>query len=152
MVRLSALRTGRFYLQEILLVLISIRGWVDPMAIAWSEGLCQWKIQMTPPGIELVTFWFVAQCFNQCANVVTSIPMYLPIQSHYITTQRILIPNCRLSCDNSRSMVNLTIVMAEYFWKGIVWKSFPLCRCVRFVTEMIWTESVRCVEDIYTFF
>jgi len=53
-VRLSALRTGRFY----------------PQGHSASEGLCQWKIPVIPSGIEPATFRFVAQHLNHCATAV----------------------------------------------------------------------------------
>jgi hypothetical protein len=50
--------------QELFLVLIFTRGWVDPRAMEWLEGDMSLKNPVTPPGIDPGTIQLVAQRLN----------------------------------------------------------------------------------------
>jgi len=68
--RLSALRTGRLYPQEILLVLISVKAESTPGPWCDRKDFMSMKNPLTPAGIETATFRFVAQHLNDCATAV----------------------------------------------------------------------------------
>ena len=73
--RLSALRIGRLYPQEIFLEIISVTGWVD------RKDFMSMKNPLTPAGIKPASFRFVAQNLNHCA---TAVPDVLGIYSNSV--------------------------------------------------------------------
>jgi len=67
--------------QEMLLVLISVGGWVDPRAMVRSGGFfMSIKNPLTPAGIEPAISRFVAQHLNHCA---TAVPLILQYSLYY---------------------------------------------------------------------
>jgi len=78
-VRLSVLRIGRLYPQEIPLAIISVRGWVDPRPIVRSEGF--YVNEKSTAGIEPATFRIVAQHVNHCATAVPHYELCIAEQS-----------------------------------------------------------------------
>jgi hypothetical protein len=63
-VRLSTLCASHCLPPGRFLVLISLRGWVNPRAIVRLEGLGQLKNPMTSLGIKTASIRFVAQCLS----------------------------------------------------------------------------------------
>ena len=67
-VRLSALRTGRFHPRGNIPGTHFYRGWVVPRATVRPEILREWKIPMIPSGKEPATFRLVAKCLSKLGH------------------------------------------------------------------------------------
>jgi len=106
-------RTHRLPLppRKLFLVLISLRGWVNPRAIMQLEELCQWKIPMTPSGIKPATLRLVARLSQLCHPL----PLTLNIQmftSNFVFVYEIFTSGIQRTKDRDHVTENIQL------WKG----------------------------------
>jgi hypothetical protein len=80
---------------KIFLVLISVRNWVDPRAVVWPEGLCQWKIPVKPSGMNCSVAKSVSHVLNDYRKQ-NQFPLCYDLQVQYKQASKFLYSSCVL--------------------------------------------------------
>jgi hypothetical protein len=132
--------------QEIFLVIISLRGWVNPRAIVRPEELYQWNIPMAPSGIEPEKFRLAAQCLTNSATAWLYIHHASNLNSPRYLRHKLPKSFKLHSFSFSSTLIYIKVVNVCYM-NAVSWVSFSVCIWTRVPCEVLarWTRFFFCL-------